>query len=293
MNDRYTEDRYFGPEDQYQVRGVGRSGGEHYSSAREYAAAGELGRARSYRAYGSQGSYGYGGDGQDRARTGRDYRIGAQDSPGSYGGVQGDAYRRGAQDPDRGVFERAGHELRSWFGDQEAERRREADLHHDPRQTRDERWSHGPDDHYGSWRRRRIAELDNDYDEYRRENAQRFENEFNSWRTDRQEQRDGLRRVNEHMEVIGSDGAHVGTVDEVRGDRILLTRNDPNAGGHHHSIPSRWIDSVSDRVTLRRTADDAQAAWRDEERSGALFGDRDDRDRRSDGNPNRSFSGTY
>ena len=274
MSDRYSDPRYFGPEDQYQVSGARRAGGEHYSSAREYAAAGELGRTRGNRGYGP-GGYGseYRGGWDRGAREQRGW-----DEPRT-------PYR--SQDPDRGFFDRAGDEVRSWFGDQEAERRREADTRYDTR------WPHGPDDHYSGWRRQRIAELDSDYDEYRRENAQRFENEFNNWRTDRQGQRDGLRRVAEHMEVVGSDGSHVGKVDKVRGDRIVLTRNDSEAGGHHHSIPSRWNQSVDDKVTLRKTADEAHAAWKDEERAGALFGGHDDQDWNRDRNLNRSFSGTY
>ncbi|MBB4841153.1 hypothetical protein HNP52_004250 [Sphingomonas kyeonggiensis] len=288
MNDRYGDPRYFGPEDQYQVSGVRRAGGEHYSSAREYAAAGAFGKGRGYR-----GNQGYGGGyGNDWDRGGRDYRTdrGNWDAPRGYG--EDREYRTG-YDPDRGFFDRAGDEVRSWFGDREAERRREADMRYDARQGRDERWAHGPDDHYSGWRRQRIAELDNDYDEYRRENAQRFESEFNNWRTDRQGQRDGLRRVIEHMEVVGSDGVHVGKVDKIRGDRIILAKHDADAGGHHHSIPSRWIQSVDDKVTLRKTADEAHAAWKDEERSGALFGGRDDQDWNRDRNLNRSFLGTY
>jgi len=297
MSDRYGDPRYFGPEDQYQVSGVGRAGGEHYSSAREYAAAGELGRGRGYRSsHGHGGGVNRGGYGSDWDRGTRDYRAdrGGWDAPRGYNRGYGenrsyseDRSYRGGHDNDRGFFERAGDEVRSWFGDQEAERRREEDLRYDTRQ------SHGPDDHYSGWRRQRIAELDNDYDEYRRENAQRFESEFNTWRTDRQGQRDGLRRVSEHMEVVGSDGSHVGTVDKIRGDRIVLTKNDSDAGGHHHSIPSRWIQSVDDKVVLRKTGDEAQAAWKDEERSGALFGGRDDQDWNRDRNLNRSFSGTY
>ena len=30
--------------------------------------------------------------------------------------------------------------------------------------------------------------------------------------------------IKEHMEVIGADGVHVGTVDKVEGDRIKLTK---------------------------------------------------------------------
>ncbi|RYD48507.1 MAG: DUF2171 domain-containing protein [Sphingomonadales bacterium] len=200
---------------------------------------------------------------------------------------QGHDRNRDAQD--RGFFERAGDEVRSWFGDEDAERRRERDMRHDAQFGRDN------DPHYGAWRRERIGELDRDYDEYRREHAQRFHNEFSSWRTERQGQRDSVRRVTEHMEVVGSDGSHVGTVDKVRGDRIILTKNDSDARGHHHSIPSRWVDSVGEKVTLRKTADEAQAAWKDEDRSDALFGeDRDNpRDWQGDHNLNRSFRGTY
>jgi len=305
MDDRYSNPRYFGPEDQYQVGGPG-SARDHYSSARDYAAAGEFGRGRGQRSgYGAssgygQGSYGQGGYGSDWDRGDRGYRgsRGGWEAPRGHDREQERRYRDFDQrergdDSDRGFFERAGDEVRSWFGDREAERRRERDMRYDARQERGERWSHGPDDHYDNWRRQRIAELDNDYHEYRRENAQRFENEFNNWRTDRQGQRDGLRRVNEHMEVVGSDGEHVGIVDKVRGDRIILTKSDSEAGGHHHSIPSRWVQSVDDKVTLRKTAAEAHAAWKDEERAGALFGGSDDQDWNRDRNLNRSFSGTY
>lgn len=275
------------PDDYTRDYGSGRD--YSYSSARDYAAAGELG-------YGRGGGRSYGRDYRDDWNRNRpDYRgAGPRADYGyerqrSYGTDRG--YDRGrGYDEDRGFFERAGDEVRSWFGDEEAERRRERDQRYDERFTRSAR----PDEHYGAWRRSRLAEFDRDYDEYRRENAQRFENEFNSWRTERTGQRDSLRRVAEHMEVLGSDGSHVGTVDKVRGDRILLTKSDADAGGHHHSIPSRWIASVDDKVTLRKTAEEAQAHWRDEERSGALFGSEgEDRSWRGDRHLNRSFSGTY
>ena len=102
------------------------------------------------------------------------------------------------------------------------------------------------------------------------------------------------------MEVVGSDGAHVGTVDKVRGDRIVLTRTDADAAGRHHSIPSSWLQTVDDKVTISKTADDAKSHWRDEERNQALFGDDDKKpstsDAKSDDGPhtlNRSFGGTY
>ena len=180
--------------------------------------------------------------------------------------------RGGASHEDRGFFDRAGDEVRSWFGDEEAERRRQFDQRQDEAMGGG-RGGHERDEHYQNWRREQIAQLDRDYDEYRREHGTKFRNEFGTWRTERQTQRDCLNLVNEHMEVIGSDGQHVGTVDKVQGDRILLTKNDTTAGGRHHSIPSRWIDRVEDKVMIRKTAAEAMREWRDEERNSAYFGD--------------------
>jgi hypothetical protein len=173
---------------------------------------------------------------------------------------------------DRGFLARAGDEVRSWFGDEDAERRREADSRYDDRYYQ-QQGGRDRDGDYHSWRSGQIAALDRDYDEYRQENRSRFENEFSTFRSERQTQRAALDKVKEHDEVLGSDGSHVGTVDKVRGDRILLTRNDVDAGGQHHSIPSRWIQSVDDKkVTLSKTADEAKRHWRNEEESQAMFG---------------------
>ncbi len=193
---------------------------------------------------------------------------------------------------DRSFIARAGDEVRSWFGDDEAERRREADARYDERshggsdnRSFGNRASNPHDDHYHSWRSTQIAALDRDYDEYRNENRSKFENEFSSWRTERQGQRSSLSQVAEHMEVVGSDGSHVGTVDKVKGDRILLTKNDRDAGGVHHSIPSRWIKTVDGKVTLSKSADEAKAAWKEEERNSAMFeyGDRTGGDKKDTG----------
>ncbi len=275
MDDRYS--RYDPRDDSYNrgdspeyARDFGSGPDYAYTSARDFAAAGEDMRPRPRARYGPRADYA-GNYWNDGHRT-VDYRGGGPRRP----------------QRDRDFFERAGDEVRSWFGDEDAERRRELDQREDERRAR-----MASDDHYRSWRRERIAELDRDYDEYRRENAERFHNEFSSWRTDRQGQRDGLSRVTENMEVVGSDGERIGAVDKVRGDRILLNRNDPDSGGHHHSIPSRWIQSVGDTVTLRKTAEQAKAHWKDEERQGALFGDREGEDTTGPHMLNRSFSGTY
>ena len=44
------------------------------------------------------------------------------------------------------------------------------------------------------------------------------------------------------MEVVGSDGQHVGTVDKLA---IKLTKNDPAAHGQHHIISIDSVASVS------------------------------------------------
>lgn len=70
--------------------------------------------------------------------------------------------------------------------------------------------------------------------------------------------------IREHMEVIGSDGGHVGRVDHVVGTEIELAKLDLGAGLKHHLIPLSWVDDVVDeKVRLNLTKDAAKAAWRE------------------------------
>jgi hypothetical protein len=254
---------------------------------------------------------------------------------------------------DRGFFERAGDEISSWFGDDDAERRRREDRMRDEREGRSNReyagdrsrdrgefwrdrtWSSGDfgrerdrdrgyrpmagdygrsqgffaaggtggerdfsrsrneDPHYHAWRQRHINELDRDYDDYARENQSRFESDFGSWRERRMQKRGLLGQIREHMEVVGNDDEHVGTIDCVRGDRIILTKSDPESGGVHHSLSCSEIGRVEgDRVILDGSADQARRQWRDESRSRALF-ERDDQGEMGPRMLNRSFQGTY
>ena len=69
-------------------------------------------------------------------------------------------------------------------------------------------------------------------------------------------------QIKEHMEVVGSDGHHVGKVDHVRGSEIELAKLDLGAGLKHHMIPLSWIDDIEDdKVRLSITRDDAKARW--------------------------------
>jgi hypothetical protein len=69
--------------------------------------------------------------------------------------------------------------------------------------------------------------------------------------------------IKEHMEVVGSDGGHVGMVDHMEGaDQLKLAKSDQDAGGQHHFIPLAWVDHVDAKVHLRQSAAEAKARWK-------------------------------
>jgi hypothetical protein len=74
------------------------------------------------------------------------------------------------------------------------------------------------------------------------------------------------------MEVVGSDGQHVGTVDKVEGDRIKLTKNDPQAQGQHRYIPLHMVESVELTVRLDITAEQARQQATGDESMGQAGG---------------------
>lgn len=60
--------------------------------------------------------------------------------------------------------------------------------------------------------------------------------------------------IKEHMEVADNKGLHVGTVDEVKGDAIKLTRTD-SADEMHHFLSMNDVDRIDDnRVYLKEDA---------------------------------------
>ena len=66
-------------------------------------------------------------------------------------------------------------------------------------------------------------------------------------------------KIKPHMEVIGADGVHVGTVDRVDGQRIKLTKKDSGQGHqppHHHYIDIGLVaDIEGTKVRLSANAD--------------------------------------
>ena len=60
--------------------------------------------------------------------------------------------------------------------------------------------------------------------------------------------------IKPHMEVIDTQGRHVGTVDHVEGGQIKLTKQD-SADGQHHYVQAGEVDHVENgRLVLRGTA---------------------------------------
>ena len=77
-----------------------------------------------------------------------------------------------------------------------------------------------------------------------------------------------LSQIKEHMEIIGADGVHVGTVDAVEGDRIKLTKQDSGShSGHHHYVSGGLVAAVEDGK-VRLSANGDAAVLLEEEKGG-------------------------
>jgi hypothetical protein len=96
-------------------------------------------------------------------------------------------------------------------------------------------------------------------------------------------------QIREHMMVHaqgqgsmnGIEGEHVGTVDYVEGDTIILTKND-SPDGMHHSISVSFVDRVEgNTVFLNVDAETIQQEWETLDASSR------DNDRESTSNMNR------
>ncbi len=70
-----------------------------------------------------------------------------------------------------------------------------------------------------------------------------------------------VEEIKEHMEVVGNDGRHVGTVDHVENGELKLSRSDAR-DGMHHFLPLANVEYVDDRVHLNRSSIRAMAEWR-------------------------------
>ena len=71
-------------------------------------------------------------------------------------------------------------------------------------------------------------------------------------------------QIREHMDVVGSDGEHVGRVDQIKGDEIELAKLDLSTMGKHSLIPLSWVDFVDEKVHLNLDHKEAERRWIDE-----------------------------
>jgi hypothetical protein len=63
--------------------------------------------------------------------------------------------------------------------------------------------------------------------------------------------------IKDRMEVKGSDGKHIGTVDAIEGERVRLA-----SGGMYHYIGLDAVESVRDgAVRLNKNAAEATRPW--------------------------------
>jgi hypothetical protein len=310
-------DERTGGGDRWQSRDQGRSG-EHSAFGRGWGSDSDSeydrGYGRNYdRDESSRDQSSYGGSRSDRDFN---YDRGVFNRGGSSerdynrkwrGNLSSDRNRDRDYRPMTGDYGREGHESDQFFaasgyGRNDYGRDRDSDRSQTPYdrdQFRRTSWAGSREDNpdhdpnYRDWRNRHMSDLDRDYDDYRREHQSKFENDFSGWREKRQNKRGLLGQVREHMEVVGKDDKHVGTVDRTAGDRIILTKSDPDSGGVHHSLSCSDIDKVEgDKVMLDCSAEDAKTRWRDESRDRALH-EPDDQGEMGPRNLNRSFEGTY
>jgi hypothetical protein len=63
--------------------------------------------------------------------------------------------------------------------------------------------------------------------------------------------------IQERMEVVGSDGHHVGTVDHKEINGVILTKDDPKTRGKPHLILVDWVDYVDSKVHLNKPSEQA------------------------------------
>jgi len=82
-----------------------------------------------------------------------------------------------------------------------------------------------------------------------------------------------LSAIREHMDIIGADGVHVGTVDKVEGDRIKMVKADSGSHGNHHHFIAGGLVAAVEGNRVRLSAEGAAAVLLEEEESGEAIMD--------------------
>lgn len=82
-----------------------------------------------------------------------------------------------------------------------------------------------------------------------------------------------LSRISEHMEIIGADGVHIGTVDKVEGNRIKMVKADSGSHGDHHHYVSGGLVATVEGNQVRLSANGDAAILLEEEEGGEPLSD--------------------
>ena len=82
-----------------------------------------------------------------------------------------------------------------------------------------------------------------------------------------------ISQVREHMEIIGADGVHVGTVDRVEGKRIKMTKPDSGSHRKHHHYISEGLIAGIEGNKVRLSANGDAAILLEEEKAGQFLGE--------------------
>jgi len=82
-----------------------------------------------------------------------------------------------------------------------------------------------------------------------------------------------LSRIQEHMEIIGADGVHIGTVDKVEDGRIKMIRADSGSHDDHHHYLSGGLVAAVEEGRVRLSANSDAAVLLEEEESGEAIAD--------------------
>lgn len=69
-------------------------------------------------------------------------------------------------------------------------------------------------------------------------------------------------QIREGLEIVGSDGVHVGTVDSLSGTLLKLKKSDPSSEGTHHYLDIGLVVAVANNtVKLLVPAAEAKLRW--------------------------------
>lgn len=81
-------------------------------------------------------------------------------------------------------------------------------------------------------------------------------------------------QITEHMEIVGADGVHIGTVDKIEGNRIKMTKADSGSHPDHHHYISQGLIAAIDDNTVRLSATGSSAMLFEEEKDGEALADK-------------------